>query len=132
MVALIAAILVASWVIDSDSSGGGGDAFGASRAWLYVAIVGSAYTVSRGLAKAGSSEPYWTGPDDLPTGRRDEYRAGAPRRPRCPTHACRAGAAAILAPYPSGALALVVYLRAGRVRLCALARMAPRARLIAA
>jgi hypothetical protein len=34
MVALIAAILVASWVIDSDSSGGGGDAFGASRAWL--------------------------------------------------------------------------------------------------
>jgi hypothetical protein len=71
MVALIAAILVAPWVIDSDSSGAGGDAFGASRAWLYVAIVGPAYMVSRGLAKAGSSEPYWAGPDDLPTGRRD-------------------------------------------------------------
>jgi hypothetical protein len=33
-----------------------------------VAIVGSAYIVSRGLAKAGSSEPYWADRDDLPGG----------------------------------------------------------------
>ena len=33
------------------------DAFPASRAWLYVAIVGVGYMVSRGLAKAGSRDP---------------------------------------------------------------------------
>ena len=38
---------------------------------LYVAIVGSAYMVSRGLAKAGSREPYWADRDDLPGGGRD-------------------------------------------------------------
>jgi hypothetical protein len=36
---------------------------------LYIAIVGSAYMVSRGLAKAGSRDPYWADPDDLPGGR---------------------------------------------------------------
>ncbi|MFL5938631.1 MAG: hypothetical protein ACJ76U_17525 [Gaiellaceae bacterium] len=38
-------------------------------AWLYVAIVASAYIVSRGLAKAGSSQPYWADRGDLPSGR---------------------------------------------------------------
>jgi hypothetical protein len=33
------------------------DGFGARQAWLYVAIVASAYMISRGLAKSGSSEP---------------------------------------------------------------------------
>jgi hypothetical protein len=66
MVAIIAGILVASWVVDD--GGGGGDAFPAIRAWLYVAIVASAYIVSRGFAKAGSSEPYWADDDDLPGG----------------------------------------------------------------
>jgi hypothetical protein len=70
MVALVAGILIASWVIGDDGDGGGaaaaGDAFTAQRAWLYVAIVGSAYMVSRGLAKAGSREPYWADRDDLP------------------------------------------------------------------
>jgi len=41
---------------------GNGDAvnhaFPASRAWLYVAIVGVGYVVSRGLAKSGSREDY--------------------------------------------------------------------------
>jgi len=37
-----------------------GDAFNASRAWLYVAILTVGYMVSRGLAKAGSREPFWT------------------------------------------------------------------------
>jgi hypothetical protein len=66
MAAIVAGILIASWVVDGE--GGGGDAFPAVRAWLYVAIVGSAYIVSRGLAKAGSSEPYWAERDDLPGG----------------------------------------------------------------
>jgi hypothetical protein len=71
MVAIVAGILIASWVVD-DGGGGNGDAFPAVRAWLYVAIVASAYIVSRGLAKAGSSEPYWAHADDLPGGQRGE------------------------------------------------------------
>jgi hypothetical protein len=71
MVAIVAGILIASWIID-DGGGGGGDGFPAVRAWLYVAIVGSAYIVSRGLAKAGSSEPYWAEPEDLPGGQRGD------------------------------------------------------------
>jgi hypothetical protein len=70
MVALVAGILIASWVVDGE--GGGGDAFPAVRAWLYVAIVASAYIVSRGLAKAGSSEPYWAEGGDLPDGQKGE------------------------------------------------------------
>lgn len=67
MLALIAGILIASWVVGDDSSGAGGDdAFPAVRAWLYVAIVGSAYMISRGLAKAGSRDPYWADRSDVP------------------------------------------------------------------
>ena len=70
MVAVVAGILVASWVVGDDNSGAGGDgsgdAFPAVRAWLYVSIVGAAYMVARGLAKAGSSEPYWADRDDVP------------------------------------------------------------------
>ena len=74
MVALVVGILVASKVVGDDGNNGvagngGGDAFPAVRAWLYVAIVGSAYMVSRGLAKAGSREPDWADGDDLPGGR---------------------------------------------------------------
>jgi hypothetical protein len=32
----------------------GDNAFTSQRAWLYVTILGSAYMISRGLAKAGS------------------------------------------------------------------------------
>jgi hypothetical protein len=71
MAAILASILIASWVVD-DGGGGGGDAFPAVRAWLYVAIVASAYIVSRGLAKAGSSEPHWVEPSDLPGGQKRE------------------------------------------------------------
>lgn len=54
MAGVIAAILVAAASI----KGGENDGFIAKQAWLYVAIVASAYIVSRGLAKSGSSEPY--------------------------------------------------------------------------
>jgi hypothetical protein len=60
MVAVIAGILLASYVVGDDDGGRGGDAFPAVRAWLYVAVVASAYMVSRGLAKAGSGDSYWS------------------------------------------------------------------------
>lgn len=66
MLALIAGILLASWLVGDDNGAGGEDAFPAVRAWLYVAIVGSAYMVSRGLAKAGSRDPYWADRGDIP------------------------------------------------------------------
>ena len=71
MVAIVVGTLIASWIVD-DGGGGEGDAFPAVRAWLYVAIVASAYIVSRGLAKAGSSEPYWADSSDLPGGQKDK------------------------------------------------------------
>ena len=75
MVALAVGILIASAIVgDGDGGGAGGDngdAFPAVRAWLYVSIVGAAYIVSRGLAKAGSHEPYWATRDDLPGGDRN-------------------------------------------------------------
>ena len=55
MVGVIVAILVAAWYVGRN---GGTDTLRASDAWLYVAIVASAYMISRGLAKSGSHEPY--------------------------------------------------------------------------
>jgi hypothetical protein len=37
---------------------GGNDFFQADKAWLYITILTFGYMVSRGLAKAGSREPY--------------------------------------------------------------------------
>ena len=71
MLAVVAGILIASLIVGDDDGSTGGDAFPATRAWLYVAIVASAYIVSRGLAKAGSREPYWADRDDRP---RDDDR----------------------------------------------------------
>ena len=39
-----------------------GQGFGADHAWLYVTILTVGYMVSRGLAKAGSREPFWSDP----------------------------------------------------------------------
>jgi hypothetical protein len=50
--AAIAGILIAAATTD------GAEGFGANQAWLYVAIVVSAYAISRGLSKSGSYEPY--------------------------------------------------------------------------
>jgi hypothetical protein len=68
MVAVVAGILIASWAVGQGDGNGNGnvDAFPASRAWLYVAIVAVGYMVSRGLAKAGSRDPYWSDGSDLP------------------------------------------------------------------
>jgi hypothetical protein len=72
MAAIVGGILIASWMVDDGGGGGAGDAFPAVRAWLYVAIAASAYIVSRGLAKAGSSEPYWAESGELPGGQKGE------------------------------------------------------------
>lgn len=52
------AILVSAAAIKGGDTGGT-DEFIARNAWLYVAIVTAAYLISRGLAKAGSRDPYW-------------------------------------------------------------------------
>ena len=57
MLALVAGILISAAVIKGGDNGT--DEFIARQAWLYVAILGGAYFVGRGLAKSGSREPYW-------------------------------------------------------------------------
>jgi hypothetical protein len=64
MVGVIVAILVSAAAIKGGDSSGGTDEFVAKQAWLYVAIVAGAYMISRGLAKAGSRDPYTEDRDD--------------------------------------------------------------------
>ena len=56
-VAAVVGILISAMVIKGGDSGGT-DEFIARQAWLFVAIVVGAYTVGRGLAKAGTGDPY--------------------------------------------------------------------------
>ena len=81
MIAIIAGILIASWIVGQGDGNGrpNVDAFPASRAWLYVAIVAVGYMVSRGLAKAGSRDPYWSTTDDLPGARDADQAVGRDR-----------------------------------------------------
>jgi hypothetical protein len=75
MVAIVVGILIAALIVGQGDGNGKADvdAFPAVRAWLYVAIVGVGYMVSRGLAKAGSSDPYWADPaDELRRDKNDE------------------------------------------------------------
>ena len=69
MVGVIAAILVSAAAIKGGDTSGT-DEFIARQAWLYVAIVAGAYLISRGLAKAGSSDPYADTDDDSTNGSR--------------------------------------------------------------
>jgi len=52
--AAVVGVLIAAGLVDEANNGG----FGAKQAWLYVTILTVGYMVSRGLAKAGSSQPY--------------------------------------------------------------------------
>jgi hypothetical protein len=63
MVGVVVAILVSAAAIKGGDTDGT-DEFIARQAWLYVAIVAGAYMISRGLAKAGSSDPYTESRDD--------------------------------------------------------------------
>ena len=49
---VLAGILVSAAIVDDGN-------FGAHQAWLYATILTVGYMVSRGLAKAGSREPYY-------------------------------------------------------------------------
>jgi len=51
---VLAGILISAAVVDESNNGG----FAAKQAWLYATILTVGYMVSRGLAKAGSSQPY--------------------------------------------------------------------------
>ena len=62
MVALVIAILISAALIDGGDNGT--DEFLARQAWLYVSILGGAYFIARGLAKAGSRDPYWDDADN--------------------------------------------------------------------
>jgi hypothetical protein len=57
VVGVIVAILISAAAIKGGDTEGT-DEFIARHAWLYVAIVTAAYAIGRGLAKAGSYEPY--------------------------------------------------------------------------
>ncbi len=59
-IAVTAMILISAMLIKGGDTEGT-DEFIARDAWLYVAIVTAAYLISRGLAKAGSRDPYWGG-----------------------------------------------------------------------
>ena len=58
---IVGILLSAALIKGGDTSGT--DEFIARQAWLYVAIVAGAYAVGRGLAKAGSHQPYDTDDD---------------------------------------------------------------------
>ena len=51
---VLAGILISAGVVDEANNGG----LGAKQAWLYATILTVGYMVSRGLAKAGSRQPY--------------------------------------------------------------------------
>jgi hypothetical protein len=52
--AVLVGILIAGLVVDNGSNSG----FGAQEVWLYSTILTVGYMISRGLAKAGSRDPY--------------------------------------------------------------------------
>jgi hypothetical protein len=55
--AVLAGLLIAGNAIEGKE--GGADYFAADKVWLYVTLLTIGYMVSRGLAKAGASDPYW-------------------------------------------------------------------------
>ena len=64
-VATVVGILIAAALIGGDDDAGRGGTFGdyftAYDAWRLIAFLTIGYMVARGLAKAGSREPYWEG-----------------------------------------------------------------------
>ena len=54
----LAGILIAGAVTKASSYGANHDPFRADRVWLYVTVLTVGYMISRGIAKAGSRQPY--------------------------------------------------------------------------
>jgi hypothetical protein len=55
-VAVVVGLLIAGNTVEGQE--GGADYFAADKVWLYVTLLTIGYMVSRGLAKAGSRDPY--------------------------------------------------------------------------
>jgi hypothetical protein len=55
-VAVLVGLFVAGAVVDQADNGG----LGARQVWLYAVILTVGYMISRGLAKSGSHDPYWS------------------------------------------------------------------------
>jgi uncharacterized membrane protein YoaK (UPF0700 family) len=53
------AVLIGLLIAGAAIKGAGTDEFRADEVWLFATILTVGYMVSRGLAKSGSSEPYW-------------------------------------------------------------------------
>jgi hypothetical protein len=58
-VVVLAGILIAGAVSKASGYAGSHDPFRADRVWLYVTVLTVGYMVSRGIAKAGSRQPYY-------------------------------------------------------------------------
>jgi hypothetical protein len=57
-VVLLVGVLIAGAVTKASHYAGRHDVFRADRVWLYATILTVGYMVSRGIAKAGSRQPY--------------------------------------------------------------------------
>ncbi len=57
-IAVLVGILIAGAVSKASGYAGQHDPFRADRVWLYVTVLTIGYMVSRGIAKAGSRQPY--------------------------------------------------------------------------
>ena len=57
-VVVLAGILIAGAITKASSYAGNHDPFRADRVWLYVTVLTVGYMISRGIAKAGSRQPY--------------------------------------------------------------------------
>ena len=56
-IVVLVGILLAGHTIEGQE--GGADYFAGDKVWLYITLLTVGYMISRGLAKAGSREPYW-------------------------------------------------------------------------
>jgi hypothetical protein len=57
-IAVLVGVLIAGAVTKATHYAGTHDPFRADRVWLYVTVLTVGYMVSRGIAKAGSRQPY--------------------------------------------------------------------------
>jgi hypothetical protein len=57
-IAVLVGILVAGALTKATHYAGSHDPFRADRVWLYVTVLTVGYMISRGIAKAGSRQPY--------------------------------------------------------------------------
>jgi hypothetical protein len=57
-VVVLAGILIAGAITKASSYGAHHDPFRADRVWLYATVLTVGYMISRGIAKAGSRQPY--------------------------------------------------------------------------